>query len=255
MAVHVDERMEGQVRILSLDIPASRNALSPAVRLDLLAALENALSDPKVRVLVITGAGGVFCAGGDIDAMVGINESTVRERMLPLHRIVTLMIDADKPVIAAVEGWAAGGGLSLSLLCDHIVAARGAQFQGGFERMGLVGDLGICWTLPRKVGLACARDLLIFGKRLDATEAHRLSLVDTLCDDGQALACALDIAEKLCSVSGLALAASKSLLAASDQPLVKVLELEANTQAGLVGSAEFKLAVEHFIAAKQRRLS
>ena len=112
---------------------------------------------------MLTGAGGHFCAGGDISGMRIDDLAAGRERFRLTHRLVKLMVHCAKPIIAAVEGYAVGAGLSLALCCDTIVAAENARFAAGFGRIGLIADLGLNHTLPQRIGMGRARQLLLYG--------------------------------------------------------------------------------------------
>jgi 2-(1,2-epoxy-1,2-dihydrophenyl)acetyl-CoA isomerase len=168
---------------LTLNRPQARNALTAAMAEGLLSALQSAADDPRVRAVVLTGAGGAFCAGGDVKAMAGhIDESDTGMRkaadaLLMRTRAVRLLHEMDKPTIALLRGPAAGAGLSLALACDLRLAADDAKLTTAFARVGLSGDYGVSYFLPRLVGQARALELLMASPILEAAEALAIGLV------------------------------------------------------------------------------
>ncbi len=164
------------VLTLTLNRPESRNALTRGLLTDLLDALATDALRQETRVVVITGAGKGFCAGQDLteDRTGSIAEAVV-ERYNPLIRAIA---ELPKPVIAAVNGPAAGAGMALALACDLRIASSEAVFVTAFTRIGLAADSGICYFLPRLVGLGKAYELLALSPRIDAAEALRLGLVN-----------------------------------------------------------------------------
>lgn len=166
---------------ITLNRPEAMNALGGRMRQEILSALETAAADAEVKVIVITGAGKAFCAGGDVNEFV----SGVRpEADLPFDqrptrdKIVLLIQSTGKPVIAAVNGVAAGGGCNLALACDMRIASDRARFGEVFVRRGLHPDWGGTWFLPRLVGYAKAAELIFSGEVIDAQEAWRIGLVN-----------------------------------------------------------------------------
>ncbi len=158
------------------------NALGGSMRQEILAAMEAAVADSEVRVIVITGAGKAFCAGGDVKEIV--SGATRAEVNLPVDqrpardKIVLLIQATGKPVIASVNGVAAGGGCNLALACDLRIASDRARFGEVFVRRGIHPDWGGVWFLPRLVGYAKAAELIFSGEVIDAREALRLGLVN-----------------------------------------------------------------------------
>src|SRR3989440_4461769 len=171
-----------RVATLTLNRPDRLNALGGTLREDLTAGLTRAIDDPDVRVIVITGAGKGFCAGGDVKAMQDANQAgrgrPLMERVAPSRdRTVLLMRDSPKPLIAAVNGAAAGAGMNLALACDLRVASSAARFSQAFVKRGLHPDWGGTYFLPRIVGMAKACELIFTGAIIDAAEALRLGIV------------------------------------------------------------------------------
>ena len=197
------ESRDGDIAILTLDNPARRNALSLEMRLKLTEALRRLDGDADVRALVLTGTGGHFCAGGDIAGQGSGSLADGRERFRMTHEMVRLLVRCSKPSIAAVEGWAAGAGLSLALLCDSVVAGEGAKFSAPFGKVGLIADLGLLHTLPRRIGEGRARQMLLYGEAMEAREALATGLVDRLAPDGGVLEAARERARLLAAAAPL----------------------------------------------------
>ena len=217
----------GAVARLTLDYPERRNALGMKMRVALAEAFDRLEADGSVRAVVLAGAAGTFCAGGDISEMNVSDIEGGRERFRLTHRLVRLIIASRMPVIAAVEGYAIGAGLSLALCCDTIVGGAGAKFAAGFGRIGLIADLGMLHTLPRRVGEGRARQLLLYGEQMTAAEAERIGLIDAVVSDGEAVAAAMTWAERLTGAAALPIGLTKTYFAAG---LNETLEWERTVQ-------------------------
>jgi enoyl-CoA hydratase/carnithine racemase len=170
------------IATITLNRPERLNALSPAMREELHDAVLACATDDAVRVIVVTGAGRGFCSGGDVKAMNERNQSgastALKETMTPARdQAVLAMRDSPKPIIAAVNGAAAGAGMNVALACDIRIAADSAKFGQTFSRRGLHPDWGGTYFLPRIVGMAKACELIFTGKMIDAPEALRLGIV------------------------------------------------------------------------------
>jgi enoyl-CoA hydratase/carnithine racemase len=221
-----------RVARLRLNRPERRNAINPQLRAALREGIADALADPGVRAIVIAGAGGTFCSGGDLaSAASGGDPAASRARMIENHRLVRLLWHAEKPLIAAVEGWAVGAGAGLALLCDTIVAGRSACFAFGFLRVGLVPDYGLSLTLPRRIGHARAADLLLGAGQVSAVDGAHTGLVDVVVADEVVEKAALDRASLLAQQPPMAFALAKRMLVASMSSLDATLEAEAAAQA------------------------
>ena len=229
----------GAVLLLTLDAPERRNALFPAMRESLHDHLAEGMADEAVRAIVITGAGGAFCAGGDIKAMVPGAGMVGRDRVERLQRIGRLIIGGPKVVLAAVEGPAAGAGLGLAAACDIVVAAENAQFVSAFGRIGLMPDLAALWTLPWRMGLGPTRRLALLGETLSGTEAARLGLADLTCPEGEALNVALERAAAIAAGPTRAFGLAKSMLARHPASLDAFLKAEADGQGLLFTTEDF----------------
>lgn len=245
----------GAVCLLTLNEPQRRNALSLPMREALHDGLAAAMQDPDVRAIVIAGAQGSFCAGGDLRSMAEVTPPAARERLRRAHRLVRLIVRGDKPVIAAVEGDAAGAGLALAAACDLVVAAQTARFIAAFDKVGLLPDLGTLWTVPARIGSGAARRLLLLGEVFDGAAAGGCGLADRVTAPGQALDEALSAAERLAQGAPLAIASLKAMLARAPQSLDALLDSEAEAQAVLFGSEDFAEGRTAFLEKRRPRFS
>ena len=225
------QRRDGAVLVLSNNNPAARNALSPAFYAALTQALAQAEADPTVGAIVLTGEGGHFCAGGDLRQLAKRRELPVDERRAKLeglHNLIRTVRDCRKPVIAAVEGAAAGAGLSLALACDMLVAAKNAVFSVAYVKVGLTPDGGATAFLAEFVSRQVLTELCLTGERIAGERLHALGAVNRLAEPGQALAQALVLAAQVAAGPELAMARIKTLCRqAHANTLEEQLELEA----------------------------
>jgi 2-(1,2-epoxy-1,2-dihydrophenyl)acetyl-CoA isomerase len=230
--------VEGAVATLTLDRPEALNALTVPVKVALREALESIAVDRDVRAVILTGAGRAFCAGQDLaerdEPDAAPLEVEVRERYNPIIRALRSM---GQPVIAAVNGVAAGAGASLAFACDLRIGSEEARFVLAFGRIGLVPDSGATWFLPRLVGPAKAAELALVGDPVDAAEALRLGLVSRVVPGDQLMDVARALAERLAAGAPLALALTKGALQRSMTiDLDEALEGEAKLQ-GIAGAS------------------
>lgn len=243
---------DGGVVTLTLNAVARRNALSVAMRDDLAAAMDAAMRDPACRAIVLTGRGEHFCSGGDISGMDSANAINARSRFDSAHRVVTMMVEGEKPVIAAVEGYAVGAGLSIAIAADIVIASRAAKFSCSFNRIGLVPDLGIAYTLPMRVGMGRARHIMISGDMIDAETAERWGLVEVLADPGHALTDATTLAQRLATTTApLSNLYTKRLLSRMPGKLADVLRAEADSQGTLYTSRDHAEGREAFLGKRK----
>jgi 2-(1,2-epoxy-1,2-dihydrophenyl)acetyl-CoA isomerase len=196
-------RVDDGVAVLTMNRPDRRNALSPAMLDALARVLAGAEVDDAVGCVVLTGAGGAFCAGGDVKAMAagsmsdGGFDAMVHRQRLSQRETAGRLHAMPKPTLAALPGAAAGAGLSLALACDLRYAARRAVVTTAFAHVGLAGDYGGTWFLTRLVGSARARELYFLPDRLDAEHAERLGIVNRVVDDERLEAEAMATARRL----------------------------------------------------------
>ncbi len=202
----VSSHPEDGVLELRLNRPQRLNALTLALTEHLLAAVRQACRDKSVRVLLLTGEGRAFCAGKDRD------DPGTPEFAATLQQLALALMECPKPVVAAVQGWAVGAGLELLLDCDVVVAARSARFMLPEVHAGLFGTGGVMALLPRKIGLARAKGVLMLGGEFGAPQALDWGLIWSVADEGQLRDAALAIARQLASAHPEILRAIKSLL-------------------------------------------
>lgn len=229
----------GAITVLTLSYPQRRNALSLPLRAALEECLQQAMADPECRVVVLTGEGSHFCSGGDISSFDGVTPASGRVRLQRVHRVVRHIVRGEKPVIAAVEGHAAGAGMCVAADCDIVVAASDAKFSCTFNKIGLFPDLGGVWSIPQRMGLGRAKLMMMTGRVIDGTTAQVQGLVEEVCPPGQALATALKIAEEIAQVSPLSNGLVKAALARAPMPLEDLLALETDAQSALFASEDF----------------
>jgi enoyl-CoA hydratase/carnithine racemase len=244
---------EGPTAILALNRPSQRNALNQQLRDALADAIARVRDDPAVKAVVLTGAGGHFCAGGDIRSGLETRGDVFegRERMLKSHRWFEQILDLEKPVIAAVEGSAFGAGLSLALAADFVLASPAAQFCCAFVRLGYVPDMGAMYLLPRAVGLSRAKAMVFTGRVVQADEALASGLVHQVCE-GDVLQHALALARSFHTAPTQALGLAKSVMnQAFEADRKHVLALEAMAQAICRESLFHNEAVRRFLAKEQ----
>jgi 2-(1,2-epoxy-1,2-dihydrophenyl)acetyl-CoA isomerase len=224
------------VATLTLNRPERLNALGDTLREDLHDAVDRASEDPEVRVMVVTGAGKGFCSGGDVKAMSERKESgggrPMMEKVAPgRDRTVLALRDAPKPIIAAVNGAAAGAGMNLALACDMRLASTAAKFAQAFVRRGLHPDWGGTYFLPRVVGTAKAAELIFTGDVIDAQEALRLGIVSAVHAPEELMPAALALARKIADGPPIAIRLAKRAIYHNlDCDLRQALEFETFAQ-------------------------
>ena len=212
----VKQGRDGAVGILTLNEPESLNAMTP----DLLGALQKAVAemtaDPDIRALVLTGEGRGFCSGQNLKASEALGQDIVAGVMKFYWPAFKALRECRVPILVAVNGVAAGGGFSLAMAGDMIVAARSASFIQVFSRIGLVPDLGSTWLLPRLVGRQRALELMLFNEPLSAERAKEWGLVRDVVDDAQLMPEAIKLAQRLAQGPTRALVATRMLLEESE---------------------------------------
>jgi len=207
-------RREGAVLVMAINTPGKRNAISVGLYAALVEALESARTDASVGALVLTGADGYFCSGGDLNQLATRRELPIqdrRERLEALHTLIRMLRDFPKPVIAAVEGGAAGAGLSMALGCDLLVAARDAVFSVAYVKVGLTPDGGATSFLAQVLPRQLLTEMCLTGDRVDAQRLHALGVVNRLTEPGGADAEAIALAARLADGPQQATARIKTL--------------------------------------------
>jgi 2-(1,2-epoxy-1,2-dihydrophenyl)acetyl-CoA isomerase len=230
MSLVVSETAALGIARIAINRPDKRNAVSPEARNDLIEAVTEALRDNATRAIVIGSTAGHFCAGGDIDSMIDLDVASGRTRMKDNHRMVRVLAEAEKPIVAGVEGFAVGAGAGIALLCDSIVLAESGALGFPFFRIGLTPDYGILFTLSRRVGGARARQILLRAQMLKGQDAIDIGLADELVADCGAEVRAIELAQELGDMPPHAFALTKRHLAMEPQSLEAALEMEALSQ-------------------------
>jgi 2-(1,2-epoxy-1,2-dihydrophenyl)acetyl-CoA isomerase len=245
------ERVDG-IATLTLNRPDSLNSLDVALKEALRETLAELTTDDSCRAVVLTGAGRAFCVGQDLRQHVETLEAggtdplaTVREHYNP---VATLLGEMPKPVVAAVRGMAAGAGASLAMLADFRIGGPRTGFLMAFANVGLAGDSGASWALPRLVGHAKATELLMLAEPVDAQEALRLGLLTRLVDDEEVLPAARALAARLGSGPTVAYAQIKrQLRIGGTGTLAEALEAEYEAQKASGASADHRNATYAFV--------
>lgn len=250
--VSVKLERRGHVGVLTLNEPASLNALSQGIKTGLATMAATWLPDPEIRAIVITGEGRAFCAGGDLRTMDDRATVTVRRRMQASHDWVARLLTSEKPILTAVNGVAAGAGFSLALMGDIVCAADDAKFKAGFPGIGAVPDLAIAHILPRAVGAVRAKDILLSNREVSAEEALRLGFVARLFPAGELMAKTMELAQDLAAGPAVSFGLTKRLVAkAHETSLEAFLEEEAHAQTVAFGSEDFAEGVAAFRAKRK----
>ncbi|MCP1830948.1 2-(1,2-epoxy-1,2-dihydrophenyl)acetyl-CoA isomerase [Bradyrhizobium sp. USDA 4532] len=212
----VKRERDGKVGILTLNDPASLNAMTPELLGDLARAVGEMSLDPDIRALVLTGEGRGFCSGQNLKAFQSLGDNIYTGVMRHYWPAMQALRECRVPVVVAVNGVAAGGGFSLAMSGDIILAARSASFIQVFSRIGLVPDLGSTWLLPRLIGRQRALDLMLLNEPLPAERAKEWGLVRDVVDDAKLLDKAKALAGRLADGPTRALVATRQLLEESE---------------------------------------
>jgi enoyl-CoA hydratase/carnithine racemase len=240
----ISER-SGSILRVELNRPERKNAMTSAMYITLADLLNDAAKDDQIRVVLWHGAGDSFSAGNDIQDFLknppGAGES-------PQARLIEALINFDKPIVAAVQGAAIGGGTTMLTHCDFVIAGESAKFQMPFVNLALVPEFGSSCTVPARIGYLRAAELILLGSRFDAKRAAELGLVTRVVPDHELLATATDTARKLAEKAPAALQACKRLMRTSthDQ-LERAVKLENEEFSARVRSAEAKEAFTAFL--------
>ncbi len=253
---HVLYEIKGAIATITLNRPQARNAYSDQMVIELIDAVDRAERDVNVRVVVLTGAGSAFCAGGDLKAMrdrtgmfAGDPVELRNEYLQGLQRVTRRFNSFEKPVIAAVNGAAIGAGLGLALCCDLRIASEKAKFGSTFAKVGLIPGDGGAYLLMRVVGFARALELVMTARVLDAAEALAINLVHRIVSPDRVLEEAYATAEQIASLPPKAIQMSKAALyRCVDRDLETSLHLTAALQGLIQCTDEHQQAVTDLLA-------
>jgi 2-(1,2-epoxy-1,2-dihydrophenyl)acetyl-CoA isomerase len=250
-SAHVLYRVDEGVAWITLNRPDRLNAFAGTMRDDLRQAVERAAADEAARVVVITGAGRGFCTGADVEVMAGLvergDDAAFEGYVEAGMRCVRAIRDCPRPVIAAVNGVAAGAGASLALACDVRIASEKASIGFTFNRIGVHPDWGATWFLPRLVGPGRAAELVFSARMVDADEALRIGLYERVLPDVAFAAAVRDYATELAAKAPLALTAAKRSLALSfESDLGEMMEVERHAQMRCFRSSDVREGLAAF---------
>lgn len=248
--------LDDAIATITLNRPDKRNAMSDAMRAEFIHALEAVAADKAIRALVLTGAGKGFCAGGDISGMQKRMNAPAGEvafngwhRQQRVHHTQALLHTMPKPVIAAVNGAASGLGADTALACDFIIASEWASFAWSYVLRGIIPDGGGMYFLPRRVGLAKAKELIFTGRQVKVDEALALGIVDRRTGADTLLADARAWARELSAASSTALALAKTIVNQTFELSAHDVFAQGSQAQGMCyTSSEHRASVEAFLA-------
>jgi len=238
------------VFILSLNRPEKRNAMNAELLEELGIQLGTAFAAPACRAIVITGRGGTFTVGGDVDTIGAQSMLDTRARLLRNQQVVRQLATGPKPVIAAVESLCFGFGMSIVAMADHAVARAGTKFGSAFSKIGLIPDGGLMWSLPLKVGFREAKRMITFGETIDASKALDIGLVDEVVET-DVLERSIAAAERFSALAPASIAFTRSAFARVWEGLETSLAIELDMQPVLLQTADFQ---EGVAAIREKRL-
>jgi 2-(1,2-epoxy-1,2-dihydrophenyl)acetyl-CoA isomerase len=248
MAGRIEEKSADGVTWLTMHQPGKKNAMTAEMRDTLKERISVLGHDPGARGIVLTGAGGDFSAGGDIQGLMAVDPADFRAYLKKGHELVSALWAFEKPAVAAIEGVGVGGGLALAMCCDHIVAGRSARIGFTFVRIGFVPDWGTLYTVTRRVGWARARRLFLDAGLVGANDALAIGLVDEVVADDEVQSAAAAAVERLAARPKRAYAYTKRFLQNMPVSLDQALEFEAMVQENCFKSDEFFEGVEPFLS-------
>lgn len=242
----------GKVVQLQFNRPTSLNAIDSAMAGAFLQAVTDTVADDGIRVIILSGAGRSFMAGGDIAQFSRDPQSIPDSLIEPMNQAIQLLRGSDKIVLGSVQGPVAGAGMSLALVCDLLIAADNTRFSFAYTALAASGDLGISWSLPRLLGLRNAMAVALLGDSIKADEAQRLGLVNRIVEAEQLAEQTLRLANQLAELPTLAAGNIKRLLqAALQQDLGSQLAAEKQAFSQCIEQPEFHTAVAGFLAKRK----
>lgn len=246
------EKVTPQIAKITLNDPDNLNAMSEKMA-ESFSQVVDTLKAEKPRVIILTGAGRAFSAGGDLEmleAKTKLSNKENHKRMIQFYDSFLRILEVDTPIIAAINGHAVGAGLCVACACDIRVASKNAKLGFTFTKLGLHPGMAGTWFLPKVIGEAYARELLLTGRMINAEEAKQCGLVSTIVEEGESVNAALKIAEEILSSGPLATQQLVVTLRRGHESLATALQREADCQAVNYGSDEFKEGIR---AIKEKR--
>jgi len=252
VSTHILFTRHERVGVITLNRPERLNAFAGTMRLELVDTLRAAANDAGIGALVITGAGRAFCAGADVawmyDLVTREDWATLNSQIQAGAEAIRIIDALEKPVLAAVNGVAAGGGANLALACDIRIAAKSASIGQSFTRLGLQPDWGGTYLLPRLIGTGRALELVLTADMVSASDAQQLGLFNRVVDDEHVLSETLTMAARIAARPPLGIAlARQAVRGASDMSLPDALELERQNQLRLLKTPEARDAMRAFL--------
>jgi 2-(1,2-epoxy-1,2-dihydrophenyl)acetyl-CoA isomerase len=246
---------QGCALVMTMSNPGRRNAFYAEMRARMITAMRESAADNDIRVIILTGADGHFCVGADLqrstaNANAPKTPMTVRENMKQVHNLLRGITQGSKPFIAAVEGDAFGAGLSMTAASDRVFVSKTARFGAAFTKIGIIPDTGLMYTLPQRVGMACAKDIMFIGEPFSGEKAFQIGLADELVEPGKALEAAIAYAQKFADLAPTAIGLTKAALANGITSIDDVMRVELDYLATVVMSAD---ASEGILAFKEKR--
>ncbi len=249
---------EGGVAVMTLNRPEVKNAFDDVMQAEMDDVLTKVAKDIDARALIITGAGKAFCTGADINYLMSLGEThklhqtTMEELLRGDGNILTTVVkirNLPKPVIAAVNGTAAGGGLALSLACDIRIASEAARFNMIFTKRGVIPESGSTMTLPRLIGTARALELVFMADTIDAKEADRIGLVNRVVPADRLMAAAKEMAAKISQNSPIALGFAKAAIykGYNETDIAAQMDYEAYVESVLFNTEDFQEGIKSFM--------
>jgi 2-(1,2-epoxy-1,2-dihydrophenyl)acetyl-CoA isomerase len=252
-------QVDASLARITLNRPEAANSMNLQMAQDLMHAMLRCDQDPEVRAVLITGSGGTFSAGGDLRSFSGSKDRLgpfLRELSTYLHATISRMVRMDAPVVAAVNGAAAGAGMSLACAADLVLAAESARFVIAYSQVGLAPDGGSTYVLPRLIGLRRTQELMLTDRRLSAAEAHAWGLVNRVVPDAELEAESEKLARSLAAGPTRAFAEVKRLLLTTyGEGLESQMELESVAISGTGRTDDAKEAIQAFLAKRKPEFS
>lgn len=243
----VEVTIHGFIGTITLNRPDALNAMNDELVTGVLQGVETLSNNTDVRAIIVTGAGRAFCAGGDLGFMESMTSDTERQVFIEkVGNMVKAIQACPKPIIAMVNGVAAGAGVNLMLACDVSVAVNTAKFIQSFVNVGLIPDCGGLWLLPRAVGMQLAKELMFTGRPVVGEEAVTCGLVTHMVDVDALYTFTMQLAQQMAAGSPVAIREMKRILNANHQHMDDLLADEASTQGALLGGADYAEGVAAF---------